>query len=217
MDANFWHQKWERGDIGFNQAQVNPFLAHYFGLLGLAPGSRIFLPLCGKTIDFEWLLGNGYRVAGAELSELAIRELFDSLRLTPEIVNEGELVRYSAPNIDIFVGDFFALSAEQLGVVDAVYDRAALVALPAGTRNPYVSTLMEITHQAPQLLISYEYDQSRVDGPPFSVPDAEIQQHYGGAFNIRALERQDVQGGMKGKTPASETCWLLAALSMRET
>ncbi len=216
MEAGFWHQKWERGDIGFHQSTVNPFLARHFHALALPANSRVFLPLCGKTVDIAWLLAHGYRVAGAELSEMAIRELFQSLNVVPTLTEEGNLIRYSGPDIDVFVGDFFALSGEQLGAVDAIYDRAALVALPLEMRQQYALHLMKISHVAPQLLISYEYDQSRIDGPPFSVTGNEIQQHYAGAYHIHELARQDVAGGMKGKTPASEACWRLSAVHSQE-
>lgn len=210
MEASFWHQKWKRNDIGFHQQQINPFLLKHFHALSPAP-SRVFVPLCGKSLDIAWLLAQSCSVVGVELSALAIEALFESLNLAPEIRVERGLTRYRASNIDIFVGDFFSLVPEQLGTIDAVYDRAALVALPADTRKLYVSHLMHITHSAPQLLVSYEYDQSRVDGPPFSVSEDEITQLYGEAYRIHVLERRDVEGGMKGKTPASEACWSLGA------
>ncbi len=209
MDANFWHQKWERGDIAFHQSEANPFLAAHFGQLKLPQGSRVFLPLCGKTRDFAWLLAKGYRVVGAELSELAIKDLFNDLGLEPEISPVGELARYRANSIDIFVGDIFAVSAETLGPVNAIYDRAALVALPAGIRGPYTSHLMDITGSAPQLLVTYQYDQGLMDGPPFSVSGDEVKQHYGDIYQLKAVESQNVTGGFKGGVAATETAWLL--------
>ncbi|MEB3192179.1 MAG: thiopurine S-methyltransferase [Snowella sp.] len=169
METSFWHQKWGKNDIAFHKNEVNPLLVKYFKQLSLANGSRVFLPLCGKTLDIAWLLANGYRIAGAELSKIAIAQLFRELGVKPQISQIGEIEHYSAQNIDIFVGDIFHLSSKILGVVDAVYDRAAVVALPAAMRNRYTAHLMEITYKAPQLLICYEYDQSLMAGPPFSI------------------------------------------------
>jgi len=118
-------------------------------------------------------------------------------------------MHYSAKDIDIYVGDIFELSAQTLGAVNAIYDRAAIVALPADTRKQYVAHMMSITQAAPQLVITYEYDQSLVDGPPFSVSEAELQQHYGIYYSLTALETRDVEGGMKGKASSIETAWLL--------
>lgn len=209
MEASFWHQKWERGDIGFHESEANPFLVDHFEKLNPAKGSRVFLPLCGKTRDFAWLLACGYRVVGAELSELAVNELFKELGLEPEISKAGELARYSAKDIDILVGDIFDVSAEFLGAVNAIYDRAALVALPAGIRERYTSHLMNITDAAPQLLISYEYDQLLMDGPPFSVSEDEVKQHYGAAYQLKSVESRNVAGGLRGKVASTETAWLL--------
>lgn len=107
MEASFWHQKWERGEIGFHENEINSFLIKHFEALNPPKGSRIFLPLCGKTRDIGWFLANGYRVIGAELSELAIHELFTELGITPEISKDGRLTCYRAENLDILAGDFF--------------------------------------------------------------------------------------------------------------
>ncbi|MES2627131.1 MAG: thiopurine S-methyltransferase [Pseudomonadota bacterium] len=208
MEASFWQQRWERGEIGFHEKDTNPFLLKYLGHLNLAKGSRIFLPLCGKTRDIAWLLANGYRVAGAELSELAITQLFDELGVKPDITNAGELKRYSATGIDIFVGDIFALSAELLETVSATYDRAALVALPPEMRKRYAAHLMNITALAPQLLITFTYNQQLMDGPPFSLSAEEVRQHYATSYNLLPAESQDV-AKLRGEVAATETAWIL--------
>ncbi|BBP00211.1 thiopurine S-methyltransferase [Sulfuriferula nivalis] len=209
MEASFWHQKWERGEIGFHTGEANPLLTAHLAKLNLPQGSRIFLPLCGKTRDIAWLLGNDYQVVGAELSELAINALFEELGVTPDIAKVGNLTHYSAENITIFVGDIFDVTAEHLGSVNAIYDRAALVALPAGTRARYASHLIGITKAAPQLLITYEYDQQLADGPPFSVNADEVNLHYGSTYQVKSIESGEVAGGFKGRLPSTETVWLL--------
>jgi thiopurine S-methyltransferase len=209
MEAAFWHQKWEKGDIGFHESEVNPFLIKHFGKLNLAKGSRVFLPLCGKTRDFSWLLSCGYQVVGAELSEFAIRALFDDLKIEPKISTVGELAHYHAKNIDLFVGDIFELTTKALGLVDAVYDRAALVALHANMRNQYASHLMKITGAASQLLICYEYNQQLKDGPPFSIDQDEVKKHYGDIYHLNPVEKKNILGGFKGEVAAIETVWLL--------
>lgn len=209
MEASFWHQKWERGEIAFHESEANQFIVEHFEKLNLPKDSRVFLPLCGKTRDFAWLLAHGYRVVGAELSELAINELFKELGLVPEISKVGELARYSANNIDILVGDIFAMSAETLGSISAIYDRAALVALPAGIREQYTSHLISISDAAPQLLITYEYNQQLIGGPPFSISEDEVRQHYGATYQLKSVESKNVAGGLKGKVASTETAWLL--------
>jgi thiopurine S-methyltransferase len=212
MDTNFWHERWRQNEIGFHEPNANPLLTKNFPELSLAKGSRIFVPLCGKTLDIRWLLSQGYRVAGAELSGLAIDQLFAELGVTPAISEAGKLRHYGAPGIDIFVGNIFDVTGEILGAVDAIYDRAALVALPPEIRVRYTAHLMEITRRAPQLLICFEYDQTLVEGPPFSISDEEVNRHYGKSYTLTLLSTTDVVGGLKGKYPAREHVYRLSPL-----
>lgn len=209
MDASFWHQRWEKNEIAFHQSKANPLLVEYFHQLSLAKGNRIFVPLCGKTLDISWLLSNGYCVAGAELSQIAIEQLFMELGVQPTISGVGEVDQWSAKDIDIFVGDIFAVSRKILGPVDAVYDRAALVAFPEGMRNRYTAHLTEITDKAPQLLITYDYDQNVMEGPPFSISNEEVKRHYRVNYEVTLIASADVSGGLKGKCAAKENVWLL--------
>jgi thiopurine S-methyltransferase len=209
MDAGFWHRMWEKNEIAFHQSKANPLLVEYFHELSLAKGSRIFVPSCGKTLDISWLLSNGYRVAGAELSKVAIEQLFMELGVQPKISEVGEVDQWSAKNIDILVGDIFALSRKILGPVDAVYDRAALVAFPEEMRNRYTAHLTEMTDKAPQLLICYDYDQRLMEGPPFSVSNEEVKRYYTVNYELTLMASTDVSGGLKGKCAAKENVWLL--------
>jgi thiopurine S-methyltransferase len=212
VDAPFWHDRWQRNQIGFHEPKANPLLIAHFDSLSLPGGSRIFVPLCGKTLDIHWLLSRGQRVAGAELSELAVQQLFAELGLTPQATAIGKLTRYSAPGIDIFQGDLFDLSRGELGEVHAVYDRAALIALPEPFRSRYARHLAQITDRAPQLLICITYEQRLIAGPPFSVDGAEVARLYQGSYDLMALGSTDVLGGIKGTCPAREDVWLLRSV-----
>ncbi|WP_340678145.1 thiopurine S-methyltransferase [Paraglaciecola sp.] len=209
MEADFWHQRWAKGEIGFHEKHINPLLIQYFSNLKLAQKSRIFVPLCGKTHDISWLLKQGYSVVGAELSELAIKELFSQLGLEPKISKLGESLLYKGPNIDIVVGDIFTLTSHQLAKVDAVYDRAALVALPAPMRVQYSQLIRTLTKHAPQLLICFNYEQTAMDGPPFSVVEHDIKQYYGQYYHCELLYSGALIGGLKGRIDALQQVWLL--------
>lgn len=210
MEAEFWHERWREEKHGFDQAAPNALLVAHLGALTLKPGDRMFVPLCGKTVDIPWLLEQGLRVVGAELSETAVGQLFETMGVAPEITDLGSLKRYSSDGIDIFAGDVFDLSAGALGDVDAVFDRAALVALPEEMRIRYSAHLSEITGNAPQLLITFDYNQSIMPGPPFSVPEAMVRRYYDASFAITRLAGTEVAGNLKGIAPAIEEIWLLA-------
>lgn len=212
MDTDYWHRKWQADDIGFHQADGNPLLHAYFKELCLPVGSRVFVPLCGKTRDIAWLMSQGYRVAAVELSELAVQQLFAGLELEPAVTRLSGMKQYSAPGLDVFVGDIFQLTHKMLDAVDAIFDRAALVALPEDMRIGYAGHITEVTCQAPQLLVTFEYDQTQMAGPPFSISDTEIRNHYQGNYRISPLASVDVAGKLKGKCVANENVWLLKPL-----
>ena len=209
MDPNFWHKRWEKNEIGFHQSAVNVLLSDHFSGLSLPQTSCVFVPLCGKTRDIAWLLSQGHRVVGVELSKLAVEELFVDLGVAPKISVQGELLRYNAPGLEIFVGDIFELSGDLLGRVDAIYDRAALVAFPTEMRGRYGAHVAAITQLAPQFLICFEYDQAVMNGPPFSIDRQKVHDVYGAHYQIEPITNRDVAGGLKGKCPAQETVWHL--------
>ena len=209
MEPSFWHNRWQTNQTGWHESTVNPLLIAHFPSLNMPPGGRVFVPLCGKSLDLGWLLSHGYAVAGAELSELAVTQLFAELGMKPSISVVEKFRLFRGEKIDIFVGDLFDLSREILGPVDAIYDRAALVALPEGMREQYTAHLKSLTALAPQLVIGYEYDQTVVTGPPFSVTADELHRHYSDSYSLTPLARIDVPGGLKGKCPATEHIWRL--------
>jgi thiopurine S-methyltransferase len=208
MEASFWHERWTKNELGWHERDFNPLLIAHFHHLALPADSRVFVPLCGKTRDIVWLLQQGYRVAGSELSEIAVQQLFAELGVTPDVTRVGDLQRYSAAALDVFAGDIFALTAAQLGPVHATYDRAALVALPPAMRLLYAQHMLALTGSAPQLLISFEYDQNLMAGPPHSVPASEVWRHYGAAYRLTLVDAREVPGGVRG-TPVQELAWLL--------
>ncbi len=210
MESAFWHQVWSQGFIGFHEYEVNPFLKNHIQKLQLVQNNRIFIPLCGKTRDIAWLLDVGFRVVGVELSELAVKQLFNELNITPTVTPIPENLHFSAKNIDIFVGDIFDFSSKYLGEINAIYDRAALVALPTKMRQQYTSHLMKITQYAPQLLITYEYDSSNEEGPPFSIKEDELKAHYDAQYHLTSIASEEVVGGLKGKIESTSRAWLIA-------
>lgn len=210
MEHEFWHKKWRQNEIGFHEEQYNPGLVNHLAKLHLAPGSRILVPLCGKTLDIRYLMEQGYKVVGAELSELAVKQLFESLNITPMVEDRSCGKLYTAQGIQVFVGDLFTLQDQDLSQIDAIYDRAALVALPEDLRAKYTTHLRQITHHAPQLLICFDYDQSQMPGPPFSVNAEEVRHHYKAHYKLELVQQSEVKGGLKGRCPATTNIWALS-------
>lgn len=190
MNPEFWHQKWHNSELGFHLPQVHTLLQRYLGELSLKAGQTVFLPLCGKTLDIGYLLEQGYRVIGAELSDKAVTELFASLHRQPIITDWQGGKRYQHGDLTVFQGDIFLLQAIDIEAPDAIYDRAALIALPEAMRARYARHLLTLTNKAPQLLITLEYDQQEMDGPPFSVAEQQVKTLYGADYAIASLSRK---------------------------
>lgn len=214
MQPEFWHQRWRDQAIGFHEPVPHALLVRHWSTLALPAGARVFVPMCGKTLDIDWLLGAGHRVAGSELSPIAAEALFARLGLQAAITPHGPLQCWRAGAVELWVGDHFALTPELLGPVDAVYDRAALIAMPPELRGPYARQMDRLADDAPQLLITLDYEQSRRNGPPFSVAEEELRRLYP-QRPLQCLESTDLEGGLKGVCPASEIAWRLGALQDR--
>jgi thiopurine S-methyltransferase len=193
MQPEFWQERWRVNEIGFHQSQAGEGLTRHWRSLKLAPGARIFVPLCGKSLDLLWLRDQGHPVVGVELSDLALQAfcMENGIGARRRVLPDFE--RYEAPGLELYRGDFFALTAERLGDVAAVYDRASLISWTPELRDRYARHLTDLTPAgAPTLLVTVEYDQAQKNGPPFSIDTAEVQRLYAADYAIAELSREDV-------------------------
>jgi thiopurine S-methyltransferase len=179
MEAEFWVQKWQANQIGFHGDAPHPQLIQHWDALRLARAARVFVPLCGKSLDLLWLRQRGHGIVGVELSQIAVEAFFDEHQIKPQRETCGPFERYRAEGFEILCGDYFALSSEFVGHFDAIYDRAALIALPPTMRERYAAVLTALAPPRTQmLLITVQYSTDRISPPPFNVEDAEIVTYY---------------------------------------
>lgn len=192
MDRAFWLEAWITGKTRFHKEDTNKVLLDYGSIL--MDSETIFVPLCGKTLDMVYLLSKGKKVIGVELSALAVDSFFKENNLSPEITNYKSFIRYQIRDLTIYCGDLFDLTQYELGNVDAVYDRASMVALPKNMREKYVKTINDSCPRLQTILLSsFEYDQSKTEGPPFSVLEEEIREFYKNRFQIEKVNREIVE------------------------
>ncbi|MBN2977766.1 thiopurine S-methyltransferase [Pseudomonas lactucae] len=195
MEPKFWQERWARNQIGFHLPEVNPYLQKHWPALAVEEGAKVLVPLCGKSLDLMWLASQCHRVLGVELSEQAVETFFDEQNLTPRITRRGEFKVYQADAIEVWCGDFFALDAQALADCTALYDRAALIALPPLMRAQYAEHLNVVLRPGCQgLLITLDYDQTQKAGPPFAVTDEEVHMLLGEHWSLEVLEQQDILG-----------------------
>lgn len=196
MHEDFWLERWARNQIGFHLDRVNPYLQRHWPALALPQGARVLVPLCGKSLDLLWLAAQGYRVVGVELAEKAVADFFAEQQLRAEVLEAGAFKVYRAGALELWCGDFFALSAADVADCAGLYDRAALIALPAAMRERYAAHLTAILPSGCEgLLITLDYQQSQMDGPPFAVSDAEVWGRFAEGWQVEELERLDVLAG----------------------
>lgn len=194
MESTFWHERWAEREIGFHQAHVNTDLIQYWPQLSIPADGHVLVPLCGKSLDMVWLAGQGHQVVGLELSKVAVEEFFDEQQVQPEVRSGDRFEIYSAGNLTILCGDFFESTPDDVGPLSAIYDRAALVALPPDMRVRYAGHLEQLVPQpVPTLLLSFTYDTSQRDGPPFSVDAAEVTRLFGTRYAIEQLDTRPFQ------------------------
>ena len=218
MEQDFWSERWENGQIGFHQSKVHPMLRSHAPDL-VRPVDTVLVPLCGKSLDLlflaELISGPEAKVQGVEFIEQAVREFFNENRIEHRDAGEG---RFVSEKIELFCRDFLGSSPAQLagiGPANFIYDRAALVALPAEMRPAYAQNITRVAApKALMFLVTFEYDQRKVPGPPFSIAPETVAELYAPHFIIEERERhvapprnpRFVEGGVES---VAEVAWLL--------
>lgn len=199
MNPDFWHQRWADNQIGFHQSAPTTLLLKHWPALGVAAGASVFVPLCGKSLDMAWLASQGHRVLGVELSHLAVAQFFAEHELTPEIHESRYGTHYHAGGIEIICGDAFGLDADVLRDCTAVFDRAAMIALPPPMRVQYAENVYGLLPVGCRgLLITLEYPQAERDGPPFAIGEGEVREQYAPSWQVELLERRPIPAGHPG-------------------
>ncbi len=192
MQADFWHQRWQAGEIGFHKHEYNTHMKRFIDLLGIERGDHVLVPLCGKSLDMIWLHKQDFRVTGIEISPLAAESFFAENNLKFSISEHDWGLRYHTDGIDILCADFFDIHSADFPHIDAIYDRASLIALPQDMRSDYVAHLAALMPDtARSLLITLDYPQQEMDGPPFSVSESEVEKLFGQQFIVESIYSED--------------------------
>lgn len=184
-----WVARWEDNNIPFHLENVNPLLEKYWPKLCITPPANVLVPLCGKTRDLIWLAEQGLQITGVELSDIACKAFFTENNLKYDTQLMAGFTRYFADKIEIYCGDLFALPVNKLSKITAVYDRAALIALPKQLRSQYALHITRLMAPASRMLLIVLETRDEVQGPPYPVDTQEIQQLFGKSFQIMEIER----------------------------
>jgi thiopurine S-methyltransferase len=174
MEADYWKDRWAKGQIAFHEGAPNASLVDHWPGLGVAGGARVLVPLCGKTVDMAWLAGQRLDVVGVEVFDGACEAFFAEAGIAAVRAEEPGIVRRAGRGIELLTADFFALGPRELGRVDALYDRGSVVALPPELRPRWAATLERtLVPGARGLVVTFVHDLK--DGqPPFSIDHATL-------------------------------------------
>jgi thiopurine S-methyltransferase len=190
MDTDFWLERWRRNEIGFHQRRCNEYLVEFWPRLGIDTHAAAFVPLCGKSLDMRWLREHaGHPVLGIEIARNACSEFFSEWNIEPTLSRQSKFEVLEGRGVKLLCGDFFDLQPADVESVGAVFDRAALIALPRDLRVAYVKRLRQILPSAtPILLVAPDYAQHEMSGPPFAVGEAEVRELFMGCAIDQLLE-----------------------------
>ncbi|KAM9340132.1 putative thiopurine S-methyltransferase [Symphorus nematophorus] len=198
MALGEWEQRWQEERIGFHQRQVHKMLeSHIDKVLAGRTGVRFFFPLCGKAVDMKWLADMGHSVVGVEISEMAIKAFFEESNMTyseepvPAIPG-AKVYKSSEKNISLYQCDLYNFSSSIEGQFGAIWDRGSLVAINPGDREKYAALIISLmAKDCRYLLDTLLYNPELYAGPPFFVPDEQVQSLFGSSCDIELLQSVD--------------------------
>lgn len=175
---DFWKERWAGGQIGFHEGQPNVLLeTHIARIEARKPKARILVPLSGKSMDLRWLAERGHEVVGVEFVATAAADFFAEWDVEPERLEIGGQPAARANGVTLICADMLQIPSAALGTFDVVYDRAALVALEPEVRARYVGVCRGLLDDDGFVfLVTFAYDQSRAQGPPYSVDAALVHE-----------------------------------------
>lgn len=199
METEFWLKRWREGRTGWHHEKPMPLLLQHWPALDVPADTRVLVPLCGKSLDMLWLANRGLRVLGVDVSSVAVESFLAENHLHARAWGAADGTHYEITNtpdgdgIEIINGDVFAIDPASLATCKAFYDRAATIALPAPMRERLAQEVYaKLPAGARGLLITLDYPDGEMDGPPFSVDDAEVHRLFDARWKIERLERRDI-------------------------
>lgn len=219
METEFWQKAWAKSaEPGWQQKSANSLLVAHWAACKAVPGESVFVPLCGRSPDINWLLNFGHKVIGIDLSRSALQRFCDESGLDVKPEEHNGFTVFKAPQLTLYAGDFFSSTPDMFSGISRVYDRASIVAMPPNMRERYVSHLRSVVpSQAEMFTIAMAYDQSKMQGPPFSVEETELRKFFADRYDISVLGSEHGDMRNRGLESLEETAYRLLPNVVNET
>lgn len=191
MEISYWQSRWRKDKTGWHMDQVYPLLPDLWPALSLKAGARILVPFCGKSVDMQWFISEGFHVTGVDVAEKALHAFMERSQKSFSSHQQYGFQVFRSKNMELWQGDFQKLPVTKIPPFDAIYDKAALIALPRNMRPKYAQKILQCSGPETQMLLqTFEYEQDEMPGPPFSVDEREIRQLYGKQFDLALLHQK---------------------------
>ncbi|KAL8583791.1 hypothetical protein ACOMHN_036426 [Nucella lapillus] len=194
LDNQGWIQRWNDRAIGFHIFATHPMLLKHVNVLEDGRSNlRILMPLCGKFWDMHWLAQRGHTVVGVEVAERAVHEFLKeypyshTARPVPGV--EGTLFQTHDKKIQIYCCDFFKITPEEVGVVDAVWDRGSMVSINVCDRPRYAQVMQSVMSKHCRYLLSaLNYDETKYTGIPHHLGDEAIREVFENTNTVTEID-----------------------------
>lgn len=199
MELSYWQSRWQKGNTGWHMDTVYPVLPKIWPQLNIPSGARIFVPLCGKSLDLQWLIDQNCTVIGVDISKKALHSIMQQHSEPFEQEASHGFTIYRSEAMTLWEGDVMKLPNDRMPPIDLIYDKAAIVALPPNMRSDYAQKLLSLCSDHTQILMqTFEYIQEEMNGPPFSVDEQELEKLFGKQFSRHLLHEQSKLKELKG-------------------
>lgn len=191
MEISYWHSRWENDKTGWHMDYVYPPLKRIWPQLSIESEAHVLVPLCGKNLDIHWLIDQGCTVTGVDISQKALEHIMKNHSESFTEDSSHGFTIYRSKSLALWQGDFIKLPTDKVPPADLIYDTKAIIALPAEMRSDYAKKLLSLTHSKTQILIqTLQYEQSEMNGPPFSVDEQELKHLLGNRFTLKCIHEQ---------------------------
>lgn len=184
-----WLRLWaEKPDLEFDKGGNTNSLIRHFLELGIATGSEVLFPLCGKAESMMSLAAHGYSITGIEISPIAIDRFFAEHHLPFRQEVKGTSRVYAAENLalQIYCDDLFKGFDLQCA---GFFDFAALVAIRPEKRKQYVEALkLMLAPGAKGIVAILQYEGPALNAP-YSMSSEEFIALFADRFTISEVEK----------------------------
>ncbi len=198
MEISYWKSRWRKNNTGWHMTEVYPMLPELWPKLALRDNATVLVPLCGKSRDMQWLAAQGFHIIGVEASSKALEQFMQSSDRQFSRTHSHGYTVFTSTDINLWQGNFLNLPQRAIGPVNAIYDKASIVALPPEMRKEYSRKLLNLCNDTTEIFLqSFEYEQKEMNGPPFSVDENEIRSHFDQRFNITLMNERSIFENVK--------------------